>query len=223
MPSTNANYESVDDLPGALPVFPLTGALLLPRAQLPLNIFEPRYLAMVDSALAGERLIGMVQPSFSGYGDPVGNLCKVGCAGRIVSFTETGDGRYLITLGGISRFSIAKELETTTLFRQVVPDWTTHAKDLSELQNKEDVDREKLLETLETYLQANDLEANWNGIQEADTELIVNALSIMSPFGEAEKQALLEANTLKERADILVAITEFSLVQNQTGGDAILQ
>lgn len=228
----NKNYQRIDDLPASIPIFPLTGALLLPNGQIPLNIFEPRYLAMIDATLAGDRIIGMVQPSFSddengdeqtSTGQAGSDLCHVGCAGRIVSFSETGDGRYLISLIGISRFTILHELEVTTPFRQVIANWEPYKNDLQNDKSGEKVDREGLLKTFKSYLDINNLEADWDSIEETQTDILVNALSMMSPYGAAEKQALLEAVDLKIRADTLIAITEMSLAQQTNDGNAILQ
>lgn len=224
MVTGNKSYESIHDLPQSIPVFPLPGALLLPNGQMPLNIFEPRYIAMIDAVLAGERIIGMVQPAFSTTQvHETTGLCRIGCAGRLVSFSETGDGRYLISLIGIARFSITRELETATPFRQVLVDWTTYAHDLHIDKSCELVDRPTLLKTFKSYLEANNLEADWESIESAQTEILVNALSMMSPYSAAEKQALLEADNLKVRADTLVAITEMSLARQNKDGNAVLQ
>jgi Lon protease-like protein len=216
--TTNAPYRTPDDLPSVIPVFPLAGALLLPRVELPLNIFEPRYLAMTDDAMKGERIIGMIQPDESkngAAGDPA--LYSMGCAGRITQLSETGDGRYLITLNGIARFRIVEELATTTLYRQCRVDFTPFAGDFVPSRGAEAVDRGELLRTLSAFLSANDIEADWKDINEAPTEALVNGLSMMAPYGAREKQALLEASDLKQRADILVAVTEMALAR--AGGD----
>ena len=163
MQAGNAIYETIADLPPVLPVFPLSGALLLPRTQLPLNVFEQRYIDMIDAALAGNRLIGMVQPSPDRNPDnperPV--LASVGCVGRLTSLQETGDGRYLITLQGITRFAVGEELKAYTTFRQVECDFAAFAHDLTCGQGEEEVDRHGLLKTLRNYLDANNLEADW--------------------------------------------------------------
>ncbi|WP_349358707.1 LON peptidase substrate-binding domain-containing protein [Stappia sp.] len=214
----NVTYSDPSDLPQTVPLFPLTGAVLLPKAQMPLNIFEPRYVAMIDAALKSDRMIGMIQPDFSQPGveqSETPPLVGVGCVGRIVAYQETGDGRYLITLTGVSRFKLEEELETVTPFRigrisaQGFPDdfETGHGEDA--------VDRKGLVETLRSYLEANDLEADWDSIERASTEVLVNALSMMSPYGPAEKQALLEAPDLKTRAETLVALTEVDLARRQ--------
>ncbi len=214
----NANYQGPGDLPLDIPVFPLSGALLLPRGQLPLNIFEPRYVAMLDAALAGSRIIGMVQPRFDPPGAAVGPepaLCAVGCAGRVTAFSETGDGRYLITLVGIARFRIVEEPPSGRLYRVARVDASPFASDFVVRAGEEAVDRASLLKTFQDYLSANNLEADWDSVEKAPTETLVNALAMMAPFGPPEKQALLEARDLKTRADTLVAITEVSLARGR--------
>ena len=214
MQAGNANYRDLDDVPAIVPLFPLSGALLLPGSQLPLNLFEPRYLAMFDTALKTNRVIGMVQPAFSGDmgSEDKPNLCKVGCLGRITAFSETGDGRYLMTLEGVCRFRIIEELDVTTPFRQgrIAP----FAADLADDDDGSDVDREALLTAFRAYLDANQLEADWNSVNKANNGSLVNALSVMSPYGPAEKQALLEAPDLKSRSETLVAITEMQLARD---------
>jgi Lon protease-like protein len=211
----NKRYASTGDLPDRVPVFPLSGALLLPSGQMPLNIFEPRYLAMVDAALSGDRIIGMIQPRgecANERGTP--GLCGVGCLGRIVQFAETGDGRYLITLAGISRFRIAEELTVMTPFRQCL----IAAQDFADLDDprrgEDEVDRDGLLRTFRSYLAANQLEADWESVERASNAGLVTALSMMSPWGASEKQALLEASDHAERARTLIAITEIALAQS---------
>ena len=221
----NAEYQQPGDLAEVIPVFPLPGALLLPRGQMPLNIFEPRYLAMIDDALrAGHRLIGMIQPD-SAHPGPAEkpNLFKIGCVGRITQIAETGDGRYLIQLTGIARFRIDEELAVTTPYRQCRVVYAPFADDLVARKGEEAVDRERLLRSLSEFLRANDLKADWEGIENAPNEALVNALAMMSPYGTAEKQALLEAPDLKTRAEILVAMTEIELAQNTSGGETPLQ
>ncbi|MXN65009.1 ATP-dependent protease [Stappia sp. GBMRC 2046] len=215
----NASFEKPADLPQTIPLFPLMGALLLPQGQMPLNIFEPRYLAMVDAALKGDRIIGMIQPDYDLEGVEsveIPPLRKVGCAGRIVAFQETGDGRYLITLTGIARFEVVEELKSVTPFRLASISAERYADDFHSGHGENQVDRSALIKTLDDYLTANDLEADWESIRSAGTEVLVNALSMMSPYGPAEKQMLLEAEDLKARADALVALTEVHLAR---GGD----
>ncbi|MDQ0503307.1 LON peptidase substrate-binding domain-containing protein [Xanthobacter agilis] len=221
--ASHKTYLSPADLPPVIPVFPLTGALLLPRAELPLNIFEPRYLAMVDAVLGGGRLIGMVQPDDAAPATVHGPaLHKVGCLGRLTEFSETGDGRYLITLTGICRYRIVEEMAVTTPYRQVRIDAAPFASDF-ETAGEAEVDRGALLDALAAFLDANKLEADWDGIREAGTETLVNTLSVMSPYGALEKQALLEAETLKARADMLVAITQMLLARMPGDGEGSLQ
>jgi Lon protease-like protein len=221
----NAVYQSPGDLADVIPVFPLPGALLLPRGQMPLNIFEPRYLAMIDDALrSGLRLIGMIQPDPAHPGpESKPNLYKVGCVGRITQIAETGDGRYLLQLTGVARFRIEAELEVTTPYRQCRVTYAPFAGDFIARKGEEEVDRESLLHALSEFLTANNLKADWEGIENAPNEALVNALAMMSPYGTAEKQALLEAPDLKTRAEILVAVTEIELAKTATGGETPLQ
>jgi Lon protease-like protein len=189
---------------------------------MPLNIFEPRYLAMIDDALKGARIIGMIQPEVEdGHGQP--RLFQVGCAGKITQFAETGDGRYLIQLTGIARFRVLQEEVVTTPYRQCRVTAEPFAIDFTPRAGEEEVDRAALVETLRAYLEANNLQADWDAIGEAPNEALVNALSMMSPFDVREKQALLEAASLKDRADILVAITEIELAKAGGGSETPLQ
>lgn len=213
MQAGNAHYRLAADIPATIPVFPLSAALLLPGGRMPLNIFEPRYLAMFDHALAGERLVGMVQPRLDGGLRPGGEpeLCDVGCVGRVTSLSETGDGRYLVSLQGICRFRVTEERPVKSPFRQcrIVP----FAADLNEDAGNSEVDRPALLRAFRSYLEANDLQADWDSVSRAENGTLVNALSMMAPYGPAEKQALLEAPDLKARAETLIAITEMALVR----------
>jgi Lon protease-like protein len=221
----NEIYKGPEDLAGVIPIFPLPGALLLPRGQMPLNIFEPRYIAMVDAALmSGNRLIGMVQPDPAHPGsEDHPNLYKVGCVGRITQIAETGDGRYLMQLTGISRFRIEEELPVTTPFRQCRVTYAPFIDDFIARKGEEHVDRKAVLQALSDFLKANNLKTDWEGIENAPNEALVNALAMMSPYGTAEKQAMLEAPDLKTRAEILVAVTEIELAKNSTPGETPLQ
>jgi Lon protease-like protein len=221
----NAVYDGPGDVADVIPIFPLPGALLLPRGQMPLNIFEPRYLAMIDDAMrSGHRLIGMIQPDTAHPGsEEKPNLFKIGCVGRITQIAETGDGRYLIQLTGIARFRIEAELSVTTPYRQCRVAYAPFAGDFVARKGEDEVDRASLLRALSAFLKANDLKADWEGIEDAPNEALVNALAMMSPYGAAEKQALLEAPDLKTRAEILVAMTEIELAKNATGGETPLQ
>ena len=221
----NAVYRGPADLPGRIPVFLLPGALLLPRGQMPLNIFEPRYLEMVDDALRdGHRLIGMIQPDPAHPGVPERpNLYKIGCVGRITQLAETGDGRYLMQLTGVARYRIIQELSVPTAFRQCSVDYMPFIDDFTARKGEEHVDRKAVLAALTQYLKANNLKADWEGIENAPNEALVNALAMMSPYDPAEKQAMLEAPDLKTRAEILIAVTEIALAKRRTEGDPPLQ
>ena len=221
----NAEYRGPIDLPGTIPVFPLPGALLLPRGQMPLNIFEPRYVAMVDDSLRdGHRLIGMIQPDATSIGHAKNPpLYKIGCVGRITQLAESGDGRYLLELTGVARFRIEEELSVSTSYRQCRVTYAPFADDFVARKGEGEVDRTAVLRALADFVKANNLEADWGDIDKAPNEALVNALSMMSPYGPAEKQALLEAPDLKTRADILVAITEIELAKNNTEGESKLQ
>ena len=224
MQAGNAHYHSADQLPRKVAVFPLAGALLLPGGQMPLNIFEPRYLQMIDDAMRGERIIAMCQPRFDipESNNPRFPLCDVGCLGRITSLAETGDGRYVLTLQGICRFRVTEELSSTTPYRQIAIQ--PFGADLEERDDKEDeVDREGLLTAFRAYLDANGMEADWESVSRASDATLVNALSMMSPYGPAEKQALLEAADLKTRAETLIAITEINLARDDDENGTVLQ
>ncbi|MCK1279908.1 LON peptidase substrate-binding domain-containing protein [Bradyrhizobium sp. 61] len=222
----NIEYRGPADLPEIIPVFPLPGALLLPRGQMPLNIFEPRYLSMVDDSLRdGHRLIGMIQPDIahSPKNSDRPALFRVGCVGRITQLAESGDGRYLLELTGVSRFKVVKELEVLTAYRQCKVDFFTFLDDFTARMGEDEVDREALLTVLADFLKANNLKVDWEGVESAPNEALVNALAMMSPYGPAEKQAMLEAPDLKTRAEILIAVTEMDLAKKRTSGDPPLQ
>jgi hypothetical protein len=221
----NKSYRSAADIPGKIPVFPLSGALLLPGAQLPLNIFEPRYLAMFDDALSSNRLVGVIQPALTEAAagqSPVEDLCRIGCLGRITSFAETGDGRYVISLSGICRFRVIEELDKGRKPYRICS-ISPFLGDLEAGDSGAGVDRKALLDSFKAYLEANNLEADWNSVERASTETLVNSLSMMSPYGPAEKQALLEADDLKTRAETLIAITEIALARDSDENGHVLQ
>jgi Lon protease-like protein len=222
---TNLVYSGPNDLAGVIPVFPLAGALLLPRGQMPLNIFEPRYMAMVDGALTtGHRLIGMIQPDIAhSASEERPKLFNVGCVGRITQLAETGDNRYILQLTGIARFRVEDELHVTTPYRQCRVTYAPFAGDFIARRGEEDVDRKAVLKSLSAFLKANNLKTDWEGVENAPNEALVNALAMMSPYGAAEKQAMLEAPDLKTRAEILVAITEIELAKKNTEGEPPLQ
>ena len=208
------------DLPEVIPVFPLPGALLLPRARLPLNIFEPRYLAMLDDVLRSDhRLIGMIQP-FEGAA-PQPKLHSIGCAGRVTSLSETEDGRYLIALTGISRFRIGAELDGFTPYRRVRIEWADFAADLGAEEDAAGFCRKDFLAVLRRYFQAVRLASDWDSLSDAEPELLINSLSMMCPFSVEEKQALLEAPRLSDRTETLMALMQFAIASG--GGDSQVQ
>ena len=220
----NAVYRGPEDCPSVIPVFPLPGALLLPRGQMPLNIFEPRYLSMVDEALKTDRVIGMIQPDVDS--DPnsiIPKLYSVGCAGRITQFAETGDGRYLITLIGIARFRVEEELPPIDLFRRCRVSFEPFTNDFTARAGENEVNREGVVKALRDFVDAAHVKVDWRGIEEAPNEALVNALCMMSPFGVREKQALLEAPNLKTRAEVLIALTEIELARGGVSSDSTLQ
>ncbi|MCA0431953.1 MAG: LON peptidase substrate-binding domain-containing protein [Proteobacteria bacterium] len=204
------HYATVADLPGRIPLFPLAGALLLPRADLPLTIFEPRYLAMVEDAMAGNRIIGMIQP-VSGDESDKPTLLKVGCAGRITSYAEAPENRLLISLTGICRFELVAEHDVTTAYRQADVTYGNFAADLISDNGARAVNRDALITAFRQYLEANNMSANWEEVEQIPTEALVNTLSQLAPYPAPEKQALLEASDLRTRADMLIAMTELSL------------
>ncbi|MEF0940253.1 LON peptidase substrate-binding domain-containing protein [Rhizobium sp. BR 362] len=206
----NARYLKPSDLPESVVVFPLSGALLLPTGQLPLNIFEPRYLSMFDAAIAGNRLVGVVQPAL---GEPAEtpHLAHVGCLGRITSFAETGDGRYIVSLTGICRFRLMDEITGHQPYRSFRI--TPFISDLKSRDEEDTVDRSALLSAFRAYLDANKLEADWESVERASNMTLVNSLAMMAPFDPAEKQALLEAPDLKTRAETFIAIIEIVLAR----------
>lgn len=201
---------SPSDLPDTIPVFPLPGALLLPRARLPLHIFEPRYLAMLDDCLkTSHRLIGMVQPLETGTPGQ-SRLHEIGCAGRLTQFSETEDGRYMITLSGISRFRIRAESTGFSPYRKADVAWTDFNRDLGREEEDPGFDREVFLKLLGRFFEASDLQTDWSSLEEADDELLINSLSMLCPFSLEEKQALLEAPKLADRRETLTALMEFA-------------
>jgi Lon protease-like protein len=221
-------YRSASDLPDVLPVFPLRGAILLPRASLTLSVFEPRYLALVDHALAQDRLIGVVQPAaVAGSAEsPRGKsfpLRPVGCLGRIASFSESDDGRTLITLAGIVRFRIERDVASDEPFRLCRVAFAGYEADLACGRGEDEVDRPRLIATLRDYLLANGVNADWDRIDSASNERLVNTLAILSPYGPEEKQALLEAPDLRARAEALVALAEMELAARDDGSGTSLQ
>ena len=206
----------LSDLPEIVPIFPLPGALLLPRSHLPLHIFEPRYLAMLDDALKTEtRLIGMVQP-ISVPGRDSRQLHRIGCAGRVTQFSETEYGRYMSTLTGISRFRLGAEVEGFTPYRRASVSWDGFAADRGGPETDPAFDRDAFMALLDRYFSSQQLSADWKTLSEAGDELLINSLSMLLDFETEEKQALLEAPSLMTRRETLVTLIEYAL----RGGDA---
>ena len=197
------------NLPTVIPIFPLQGALLLPKGQLPLNIFEPRYVAMTEDAIAGDRVIGMIQPRVKEKIDPADtpDIYQIGCLGRITSFDETSDGRYLISLSGVCRFRVAKELSTVRGYRRVEADYAPFASDFEPAEDEE-LARARLLKTLRAYLDSRGLQADWGAISDTETGELVAVLAMLCPFGATEKQALLEAEGPAGRRDTMISLFE---------------
>lgn len=208
------SYVKAADLPQVIPVFPMPGIILLPRGQLPLNIFEPRYLNMIDDAMASDRMLGLIQST----GGPrrLPGLSAVGCAGRITSFAETSDGRYLVTLTGVCRFRVISELPSQTPYRQVRAAFASFEADLS-VPPGDDFDREPFLDALRAYLERRQLEIDWDTAGSAPQEALCNSLSMALPFEPAEKQALLEAPTLETRCAILTALMQIDAAETGDG------
>lgn len=222
------HYLKLSDLPSTLKMFPLRGVIMLPRSTLPLNVFEPRYLALINDVLASDRLIGIVQPDAGtdAVESPDGKdvpLRRIGGAGRLTAFQETDDAHYQITLTGIARFAITQELESDDPYRQCNVDWRPFIDDLDHGRGEEEVDRKRLLSVLKKYLKVNKLSADWDGINNSSNELLVNTLSMISPYGPEEKQALLEADDLKTRAEVLTALAEMEIAGNESGSGSAIQ
>jgi hypothetical protein len=217
---TLGRYYNIHHLPTQAPVFPLSGGLLLPRARLPLNIFEPRYLVMVDDALAGDRLLALIQPETAGAEASEGRprLAGVGTVGRITAFSETEDGRYRITVTGICRFRLDWELAENAPYRRIAMDFGPYAGDLRPAKEPV-VDREALFGRLVPFLEARRLEVDWDTLEAASGEVLINSLAMMLPLGNREKQGLLLAETVQERARMLLALLEMG----QAGGGQSLQ
>ncbi len=198
----------IADLPDTIPLFPLPGALLLPRGRLPLQLFEPRYLAMLEDTLkTTSRLIGMIQPS----GDHDGQLNGVGCVGRVVGFSESDDGRYMITLAGVSRFKMRAALDTVTPYMQARVVWDGYERDLGAPEHITDFDRDGFFTTLEKFFELEEMTTDWGNLKEAPEEMLINSLAMLASFSPEDKQALLEAKTLDERTQVLMTLMEFAL------------
>ena len=219
-----ARPASIGDLPETIPLFPLPGALLLPRARLPLNIFEPRYLAMLEDAIKTEhRLIGMIQPQEDIAETGTNPLHQIGCAGRVISFSETDDGRYLITLGGVCRFRLVSKVDGFTPYIRAAVDWTSFDADLAPTVPDDGFDRPKFLDTLARYFDAVNLSSDWDNLKEADEELLINSLAMLCPFEREEKQALLESTSLADRRKTLTTLMDFAVAASNTPDEGNLQ
>ena len=209
------------DLPATIPVFPLPGALLLPRAQLPLHLFEPRYLAMLDDALkTPHRLIGMIQPRDI-LGSAERKLQMIGCAGRVTQFSETEDGRYMVTLSGVSRFRILDEVSGFEPYLKADVSWDGFDVDLGSVETDHSFDRPAFLDLLSRYFTALSLSTDWDSLKDAEDEMLINSLSMLCPFEPEEKQALLEAPSLSTRRETLVTLIEIAL--HSGGSEDVLQ
>ena len=224
----NVFNPRLEDLPRVIPIFPLTGALLLPTGKLPLNIFEPRYLAMVRDALAdNQRIIGMVQPrnpdlednrGASGHDGYNPELYKIGCAGRITSFAESEDGRYILTLSGVCRFDIGEEMPNKDGYRRVIADFEHFRDDVSD-PPVFDIDRERLLLAVKEYFVLQNIEISWDAIQATPDDKLITSLAMTCPFGPNERQALLETETASSRADLIIALLEMAVLENSSTSD----
>ncbi len=206
--------KHITDLPDTIPIFPLPGALLLPRARLPLHIFEPRYLQMLEDCMkTPERLIGMIQPRElpANHANDAPKLHSIGCAGRLTGFSETEDGRYMITLSGLSRFRLREEVTGFTPYRRARVDWKGFDRDQGGAEEDSGFDRPAFIDLLHRFFASLDLSTDWESLSEADEELLINSLSMLCPFSPEDKQALLEAPTLTTRRETMVTLIEFAL------------
>jgi len=204
------------NLPDTLPLFPLSGAIVVPRGRLPLNVFEPRYLAMLEDVLkTRERLIGMIQPVDK---DAEGKLHPIGCAGRITGFNEASDGRYMITLTGVSRFRLVEQIEGFTPYLRGKISWREYERDMAGVDHITSFDREQFFNLLERFFTSEQLDSDWDNLMKAEPEMLINSLSMLAPFSPEDKQALLEAPTLSDRRETLVTLMEFALRRVEGGG-----
>ena len=212
----NPFTPNIEDLPSVIPLFPLSGAVVLPHGQLPLNIFEPRYLSMVFDALAGSRLVGMVQPLHGEEGDHP-DLHRTGCAGRIVSFSETRDGRILLVLSGVSRFDVEDELELYRGYRRAKVSWSRFIHDLDDEEIQ--IDRDRLLSLAKTYLKGRQIAIKWDSFDGLELPELVDTLASSLPFSSLEKQGLVEAVIMQDRCELLSALCEFAVERATQGED----
>lgn len=220
--STMNRYRQPADLPKLIPLFPLSGVLLLPRTDLPLNVFEPRYVSMIEDAMKHDRIIGMIQPLENDESEKP-KLESVGCAGRITSYSESDDGRLLVTITGVCRFVQKKEIKVKTTYRQAQVNYKPFAVDFVSEIGARNVNRDQLVTAFRQYLEANNMSADWQEVAAVSTEILVNTLSLLAPYPARDKQALLEAPDLKSRADVLVALTELALAKSSPGSGRRIQ
>ena len=215
--------QSPADLPRSVPLFPLSGALLLPFSHRPLNIFEPRYLEMVDAALRGDRLIGLIQPEDTSEESPQGHgpLETIGCLGRLTHWEENADGRYFVILEGVTRFRLAHELTVMTPYRQGVVAAEDFSGDFTRDLGEDAVDRGRFIKMMRDYAEFADIELNWEEVEQTGTADLVNFCCMVSPYGAAEKQQLLEATTLEQRAETLIALTEYEMARGGSGASTL--
>lgn len=215
---------AISDLPETIALFPLPGALLLPRARLPLNLFEPRYLAMLEDVIKTDhRLIGMIQPQEDVTGSGLEQMQQIGCAGRVISFSETDDGRYMVTLGGVCRFRMVTKVDGFTPYIRAAVEWHAFERDLGPADTDPNFDRARFLQSLSRYFDAVSLSSDWDSLKEADEELLVNSLSMLCPFEREEKQALLESVDLADRRKTLTTLMDFAVASNNTPDEGSLQ
>ena len=207
------------ELPASIPLFPLSGALLLPFSHRPLNVFEPRYVEMIDNALAGNRMIGLIQPEDTSEESPRGRapLLKIGTVGRLTHWEENGEGRYFIILEGLARFEIVSELTVLTPYRQATIDATTFSSDFNHDFGEDEVDRDRFIKMMKDYAEFANFELNWDEIKKTGTADLVNFGCMVSPYGAREKQMMLEARSLRDRAETLIALAEFEMAKGGTG------
>jgi hypothetical protein len=220
-------YRRPADLPQQLPVFPLQGCIMLPRSTLPLNVFEPRYLQMVSDILAGPRILGIVQPEGADAGQsPPGKsapLRRVGCAGRLTAYTETDEGTIILSLSGIARFQIVREVETDKPYRVCEVNYAPFVTDFSRGHGQEQVNLTRFMRVLRSYLDAQNLRADWEALNRSPVELLINTLAMISPYGAEEKQALLEAPDLRTRSEVLMALAEMDMASPEGSSGTTLQ
>jgi len=218
-------YKNINSsiFPSKISVFPLEKCLLLPKATLPLNIFEPKYISMIDDALSGDKYIGIIQPLIKNYNKQEQKLESIGCLGKISTYIENDDSTYIIKLTGICRFNIINEIETDFEYRKFEVDYSNFSDDLSETNTISDTERKKLLNIIAEYLNVNDLTTDWDAISDTKTEILINIFSMVSPFNAQEKQALLEAINIKKRSEVLIALSEIAIASRNNNKANFIQ